>query len=76
MLADSLNFQNTDRVHKIQADILWTGAQTLERAVSLPAAVYTDAAFYQWEVDRILKRQWHLPGIWHGRFMNRSSRQN
>jgi phenylpropionate dioxygenase-like ring-hydroxylating dioxygenase large terminal subunit len=62
MLAESLNFQNTEKVHKIQADILWSAAQPLERAIALPQDAYTDGAFYDWEVTHIFKKHWLCVG--------------
>ena len=34
----------------------------LEKAIALPASAYTNAEYYQWEVEHILKRQWLCVG--------------
>jgi phenylpropionate dioxygenase-like ring-hydroxylating dioxygenase large terminal subunit len=62
MIAESVNLHTTEKVHKIQADILWTTAQPLERAIALPQDAYTSQEFYAWEVDQIFKKQWVCVG--------------
>jgi phenylpropionate dioxygenase-like ring-hydroxylating dioxygenase large terminal subunit len=58
MLTQSLNLEDTERVHSIQANILWNASQPLERAISLFPQTYTDPKFYDWEVEHIFKKQW------------------
>jgi phenylpropionate dioxygenase-like ring-hydroxylating dioxygenase large terminal subunit len=55
---------NIDRTQltKLQQQILATAQRPLEQAIALPAQVYTDPDFYQWEVQHILKKQWLCVG--------------
>ena len=42
--------------------ILATAGRPLSQGMTFPPAAYTDEGFYEFEVENILKREWHAVG--------------
>ena len=50
--------QNPLTLEEIQREVLEMAELPLSRATTLPAQAYTSEAFFNWEVDHVLRKEW------------------
>jgi phenylpropionate dioxygenase-like ring-hydroxylating dioxygenase large terminal subunit len=62
MNAHAFKATNDDCLSRTHGSILNAAERTIENAVALPPSAYTDADFYNWEVEHIFKKQWLCVG--------------
>jgi phenylpropionate dioxygenase-like ring-hydroxylating dioxygenase large terminal subunit len=58
----TMSLSNAPTTECIQDQILSAADRPLSQGVTFPPAAYTDAGFYDFEVENILKREWHCVG--------------